>query len=327
MIEKLYDLQMFASPNTVTGDPANPSSMSKEMKTYYSRELLENAKPNLCHTQFAKKVALPKNNGKNIEWRKFGNFEKATTPLTEGVTPDGKSLAVTDITAKVDQYGAYSTISDMVDMTAIDNVVLEYTQRHGENMGMTIDTICRNAAQAGTHVIYAGGKNSRDSLVATDKITSALVAECATFLKKMNAPKINGKYVAIIHPSVAYDLRQDQGWLDAHKYASPDEIFTGEIGELHGVRFIESTEAKIYNATGGAVYGCLFFGKDAFADVQLEGGNGQVIVKPLGSGDDPLNQRSTVGWKVSGYAAKILYDEYLVRLECCSTFSAKDTEN
>lgn len=326
---EFMNLQLFAD---FDHNVQTTADLSKEMKTYYSMELLESAKPYLAHTQFAKKVTLPANAGKTIEWRKWGSFEKATKPLTEGVTPDGKSLDVTTITADVAQYGQYSTVSDVLDMTAIDNVVLEHTQRHGENMGLTVDTLCREVIQGGTHVIYAGGKDDRSKLTANDKLTGELVAKAATHLKKMNAPKINGDYVAIIHPSVAYDLRMDEGWVEAHKYASPEEIFTGEIGKLHGVRFIESTEARVYGAdedtpSGVAVYGCLFFGKDAYADVQLAGGNGKVIVKPLGAGDDPLNQRSTIGWKLTGYATAILYQERMVRVECASSFSATDESN
>ena len=72
------------------------------------------------------------------------------------------------------------------------------------------------------------------------------VPGAATKLKKDKVPRISGKYYAVIHPSVAEDLRSSEGWLEAHKYAQPGEIFNGEIGELHGVRFVEDTFAPVF---------------------------------------------------------------------------------
>lgn len=400
--------QMFADANTQT-----TGGLSAEMKTYYGMELLENAKPQLVHNQFAATKPLPVGGGKTVEWRKFGAFDKALTPLTEGVTPDGSGISVSYITKELAQYGDYTTVSDMLDLTAIDDVVLEITDRHGNNMGLTLDTVTRNEIQQGNQVIYApvlgeGGKQtavtSRVALTPECKMTSELVAKAATQLKKMNAPTFDGKYVCIIHPSVAFDLRQDEAWIAAHQYAAATELFSGEIGELHGVRFVETTEAKIFrgddlaknsrnlavkgavsnNATvnfdggtvesgslvgryviiggkrykavsntdssmtldkaitaadnavicpgeggaeGCAVYGCLFVGKGAYGVVDLSEGT-EVIVKPRGSSGtaDPLDQRSSVGWK-GIHAAAILYDEYMVRVECGSSYSGEDKAN
>ena len=244
------NLQMFAEANTQT-----TGGLSAEMKTYYGMELLENAKPQLVHNQFADTKGLPAGGGKTVEWRKFGAFDKALKPLTEGVTPDGSGISVSYITKELAQYGDYTTVSDMLDLTAIDDVVLEITDRHGSNMGLTLDTVTRNEIQQGKQVIYApklganGAKTEITSRTALDKdcrMTSELVAKAATQLKKMNAPTFDGKYVCIIHPSVAFDLRQDEAWIAAHQYAAATELFSGEIGELHGVRFVETTEAKIY---------------------------------------------------------------------------------
>ena len=329
-INKNFHLQMFAGDsNTQT-----TAGLSAEMKTYYGMELLENAKPQLVHNQFAATKGLPAGGGKTVEWRKFGAFDKALTPLTEGVTPDGSGISVSYITKELEQYGDYTTVSDMLDLTAIDDVVLEITDRHGANMGLTLDTVTRNEIVQGNQVIYAPKADgteltSRSALTAECKLTGELVAKAATALKKMNAPKIDGKYICIIHPSVAFDLRQDEAWLAAHQYAGVTELYSGEIGELHGVRFVETTEAKIWNEgkDGCAVYACLFLGKGAYGVVDLSEGT-EVIVKPRGSSGtaDPLDQRSSVGWK-GIHAAAILYDEYMVRVECGSSYSGTDKAN
>ena len=143
------NLQMFAENTQTT------AGLSAEMKTYYGMELLENAKPQLVHNQFAATKGLPAGGGKTVEWRKFGAFDKALKPLTEGVTPDGSGISVSYITKELAQYGDYTTVSDMLDLTAIDDVVLEITDRHGSNMGLTLDTVTRNEIQQGKQVIYA----------------------------------------------------------------------------------------------------------------------------------------------------------------------------
>lgn len=346
----LYDLQLFAGEaNTQT---TGHGGLSAEMKTYYGMELLENAKPQLVHNQFAATKPLPTGGGKTVEWRKFGSFEKALTPLTEGVTPDGSGISVSYITKELAQYGDYTTVSDLLDLTAIDDVVLEITDRHGSNMGLTLDTVTRNEIQQGSQVIYApklgadGGQTAvlhRYDLTEGCKLTSELVAKAATQLKKMNAPTFEGKYVCILHPSVAFDLRQDPAWVAAHQYAAATELFSGEIGELHGVRFIETTEAKVFNGEGCpvktaadtskgtpaeyySVYATLFLGKDAYGMIDPEGGNMEMIIKDKGQVGGPLNQFSTLGYKFSS-AAKILYQDRMVRVESCGAYSAEDEAN
>ena len=328
------ELQLFAgNPNTQTTDKADAvgkNDLSSTMKTFYKTSLLENARANLYFNQFGQKQPLPENNGKKVEWRKFDTFEKAMTPLTEGVTPDGHNINMTKIEKEIAQYGDYVTVSDRLELEAVDPIIMCVTEETGAEAGEVLDTITRNEVVTGTNVIYAGSKTSRATLGKTDILTPTLVDQAFTFLKKMKAPTINGDYIAIIHPSVAYDLRESTDWLDIHKYSQPGEIFNGEIGKLHGVRFIETTEQKVWEAgaSNGAVYATTFFGKDAWGVIEPSAEALEVIVKQRGSAGtaDPLDQRSTIGFKAS-HAAKILYQERLVRVESGSFYSDVDKEN
>lgn len=346
------NLQLFANPNTqTTTTSASGNDLSPEMKTYYDSELIEMAGPNLVHHQFGMKKPIPKGRGKKIEFRKFSNFKKATTPLTEGVTPDGNKMDVKIIEKEVSQYGDYVTISDVLELTAIDDFILEATDKHGQNAGLTLDTICRNEINAGTNVRYAqddaGAEiTSRSNLTEKALLTPDLVAKAVADLKANNTPKIDGYYVGIIHPYVAYDLMRNKEWIDVAEYAGSTQIFEGEIGKLYGVRFVETTEAKIWksaaddcpkiNASGSAteasnrhaVFSTLFIGKDAYANIDVNGGGLEVIVHQKGSGGtaDPLNQRSTVGWKAT-YATAIRIPEYIVRVESLSAYSKEAEVN
>ena len=150
-MEKIkYNLQLFADLNTNTTLSAG---LSDEMKTYYSDYLIDHAQPELVHDQFAQKHPIPKNGGKNIEFRKFVPFDKATKVLTEGVTPDGGTLSVTKVEATVDQYGFYVTLSDMLQLTAIDNTLVETTKLLGSQAGMTLDTVTREVLAGGRRTI------------------------------------------------------------------------------------------------------------------------------------------------------------------------------
>lgn len=346
MYLRKINLQLFAENNIMTtdaGTEASHAGLSGTMKTYWDTELLDNAQPLLVHHQFGMKVNVPQNHGRTVEWRKWSSFDKSLTPLVDGVTPNAQRFSVSTITEVLYQYGAYSTISDYLDLTSIDDVLLEAANRHGEAAGLTLDTLTRNAIHSGVEqILYAYTDTvvptTRSSLTVECRLTPTIVAKAVAMLKKKNAPKIDGSYVAIIHPSVEFDLQTDENWINVHKYAATKEIFEGEIGELYGVRFVVTSEAKIWRdaATGAgktpentAVYGCLFLGKDAYGVVNLEGGGLEMIMKQKGSAGtaDPLNQRSTVGWKVSGYAAKVLHPEYIVRVEACSDFSTTDEAN
>lgn len=321
------NLQLFAEPNTnVTGD----SGLSVENKTFYDKNLIQEAQAELIHDQFAQKRPIPKNGGKKIEFRKFSSLPKATTPLTEGVTPDGKKLSVTSIEAEVAQYGDYIVQSDMLELTTIDNTIVEAAKILGRQAGLTLDTVTRNVLQSGTNVFYAPkgdgtAVTSRTGLDKTCVLKAKLVKRIVAFLKKNNAPKIDGDYVCLLHPYAAYDLMNDPEWIDAHKYTNVENIYKGEIGKIGGCRFVESSEAKVYS---GGVMGCLFLGANAYGVTDIEGGGLQTIIKQKGSAGtaDPLDQRSSIGWKAVK-TAEILVEPYLVRLECKSELSDELTEN
>lgn len=426
-----YDLQLFAQrPTVVTGtenyvDPYtgtttvfdDQNSMTAEMKTFYDTALLVNARPNLVYAQFGRKQGLPAHRGKTVEFRKPNKLPVAKQ-LTEGVIPDAEKFGVTAITAALTQHGLYASITDQVETHTVDNVLAMIVEELGASAGLTMDTLVRNEVCGGTAVQYCDKVSgtthttvtSRSAIDKTAKLTPEEVNKAVMELKKKLAPTINGKYIAVIHPAVAYDLRQSDQWIEAHKYASPEEIYNGEIGELHGVRFVETTQAKIFGgkwlsasarnltvasyasgaitidealsaddatamagrkimigtalytvasatagtasnakitisetpttnpadgdvvypgeggAAGTAVYATMFFGKDAFAEIDPEGAGLSMIMKDKSQVGGPLEQFSTAGYKVST-ATKRLYEDRMLRVESGATTGDIDQEN
>ena len=360
LLKITMNLQLFAEAGTLvnttgnyvnayTGDATNfdgSNSLSGEMKVFYDTELLENARVELFYAQFAKKQKLPANRGTTVEWRKWNTFAKATQ-LVEGVIPTGQKFGMSSKTGAINQYGTYAAISDKLELRAYDPVILGATEEMGASAAETQETLIRDALLVNTNVLYcdnitlatgavASTPTSTATMEATAEVMCLLtpdsVAKACTIMKKNRVPTINGKYYAVIHPSVAYDLRKSKEWIEAHKYAATSEIFNGEIGELHGCRFIENVFAPILgdtykNKAGGVTYATYFFGKDAFGIIDPDGGALEMIVKDKSQIGGPLNQFSTIGYKFETNGATILYTERLLRVMSCSSFSATDEVN
>lgn len=309
------NLQLFAENTNTTAS----AGLSDEMKVFYSDYLIDNAVPKLVHDQFGQKHPIPKNGGKTIEFRKYSPLPKLLTPLTEGVTPDGQSLTVTTLEATVAQYGGYITLSDVLLLTAIDNNLVQATKLLGNQAGATLDTITREVLNGGTNVVYAGGVSSRTAL--TDNLKVEDIKKAVRALKVQNADKIGDSYVAIIHPDVTYDLTNDPAWQAVKDY-DPKDWYEGEIGKIAGVRFVETTEAKIF---AGGVYSTLILGENAYGVTEVEGGGLKHFVKQLGSAgtSDPLDQRATVGWKAIKVAERLV-EQFMVRIESKSTFASAE---
>ena len=359
-MKNFINLQLFADAGTLinaTGNFVNAydgsttafdstHTMDGELKTFYDTELLENARVELFYAQFAKKQKLPAKHGKTVEWRKWNTFEKATK-LAEGVIPTGQKFGMSSKTGSIDQYGTYAAVTDILELRAYDDVILGATEEMGASAAETQETLIRDALLVNTNVLYCDNITLADGTVASTPTTPGdmeasatvmsaftpdMVAKAVTIMKKNRVPTINGKYYAVIHPSVAYDLRKSNDWIEAHKYAKPDEIYNGEIGEIHGCRFVENVFAPILdddyaNKEGGVTYATYMFGKDAFGIIDPEGGALEMIVKDKSQVGGPLNQFSTIGYKFETNGATILYSERILRIMSCSSYSAVDEAN
>lgn len=423
---KKLNLRLFAADANI--NLTTSAGLSDEMKTYYEKRLLDNAEPLLVHDQFGDRYPLPNGEGKVIEWRRYSQLPKRLDTLTEGSTPVGQKLDVSTVTSQISQYGGWVQLSDLTELTAIDKNVEQATKLIGSQAGRTLDTITREVLCGGPYMNWAGytsgttytASTSRADITSTCVLTPDMINQAQTELKAQNAqPFSDNCFVAIIHPYVAYDLRKSDEWIDAHKYARPEEIYNGEIGKLHGVRFVETTEAKVsgpgriggltyerltvktsatlstnanttvaikealsaeeedlvaagvdifvggipvktVSATSGtagsatitvgtvaatgtaaansilcgakggrdgsAVFHTVFLAQNAYGITELEGGGLQHIIKQLGYGDDPLNQRSSVGWKATK-AVKRLTEQYMYRWESGSAYSGSTLSN
>lgn len=320
-----FDYQLFAINTTET--------MPDEIKTYYDDYLIDCSSPKLVHDQFGQKRPIPAGRGKTIEFRKVSPLPVSTTPLTEGVTPESQQLTISTVEAPVQQYGGYVELSDMVVLTAIDNNLVIAAKQLGAQAGKTLDAITREVLAGGTNVQYAEGQVTQRSQLVGGKaegnhyLTVDAVRRAVRTLKKQDAEPIGDSFIGIIHPDVAYDLMSDSKWVNVKSYSDPEGIYEGEIGKIENVRFVETSEAKVFEGAGSEgrdVYATLILGDNAYGTTEIEGGGLTLIVKQLGSGgaSDPLDQRASVAWKATKAAVR-LQEAYMVRIETTSTFTGE----
>lgn len=298
------------------------TGLAPGMQTYYNRQLLRTFEPKLVHLQFGDEYILPPNSGKVMNLRKLIPVETNTSELTEGNPGEGTMLSETEVTMEIKQYGDYARCSDLLDMVHMDMNIMRRVDMFGDAGARSVDALVREELAKCTNVIYAGGKSSRAALTAEDKLTTKELRKAVKILKKAHVQTFNGWYIAIVGPDTIYDLQDDEMFVAVSKYQDKEAVYTGEVGRLYGVRLVETTEAKIFEgagASGADVASVVVLGKFAYGYTGLKGvGKPRVIVKPVGSAgaDDPLDQISTVGWKLDGFGVKMLQSEYAVRIEC-----------
>lgn len=308
------------------------SQIPAEVCAFYDRTLLERSTPAFVHNRFAQVRDIPANMGTNIiKFRKYGNLTAQTTALSEGVTPTGTQLSVTDVTATVLYYGDYVTLTDQVLLETYDPILTETAEILGDQAGETLDVLARDILAAGTTIQYASTATQNSEVTAAMKFTRAEAKEAVRTLRGNNAKPITSmidpstgyntvpvgrSYIGIASEDTAFDLDDATGWIPVEKYPSQANVMVDEIGSLANVRFIMSTNAYVaagVGATSNDVHYTIIMGQNAFAQTRISGASLRNIVKPLGSAGtaDPLDQRATSGWKAA-YVAKILNQGYLV---------------
>ena len=298
------------------------SGLSSGMVTLYNKNLLKTFEPLLAHLSFGDEHPFPKNNGKTQSFRKLIPLAADTTTLSEGEPGDPETIAEVEVLATLKQYGKYVKTTDLLDLTHFDLTIDRKVMMLGEQGRESIDAVVRDELATCTNVIYANGKTSRATLTAADKLTTRELRKAVRELKKNHAQTFaDGCYVALVTPDVVYDLQDDENFIKVSAYQMKEGILMGEVGKLFGCRIVETTQAKVFEKAGASnadVASVIVLGQYAYGYTSLTGSNPRVIVKPAGSAGtgDPLDQVSTVGWKMDGFAVKLLQPEFAVRIEC-----------
>lgn len=306
------------------------------VNNFLDRNLLSRAYPHFVHTLWAQVRDLPSKSSTTIKFRKYGSLTAATTALTEGVTPAGSQLSITDLTAVPLQYGDYVTTTDYLSMTVVENMHLELSNILGDQMGDTIDQLCRDVIAAGSTIQYASTATTRATVLAGMNLNGDEVREAVETLQGNNAKPVTSMikastgfnttpvasaYVGIISENTLRDLKKDSDWVPIEEYAQSDgRLGPFEKGKLDDVRFcLAGSNAKTASSTI-TVHLTIILGQEAYGITRIAGNTSEVITKPLGSAGsaDPLNQRATMGWKIT-FVAKRLQEAFMLRIEHATT--------
>lgn len=299
------------------------TQVSDAVGVWYNPTLLDVAVPFLLANQFGQMKSIPKGNSKKIRWGRFEELSEATTPLSEGIEPDGQQLTVTRMDAECSQYGDIIILTDVVELTVSDPVANQSTKRLGQQMGRTMDTLTFDVLVA-TGTIYNaqyGGNGSTPTELTQEDIDEVVEtmmnndAKMFTDVVKAStgfgtAP-LDESYYAISNTAVYKDLKAVASWVPINQYPNPANRRVGERGYTDNVRWCLSSKSPV----ASTIYDWFVIGQDAYGVVDIATGNAEMIFTPPGGAGDRLKQRSSLGWK-AWHAAKILNDDFLVRGRC-----------
>lgn len=291
------------------------STLSQLMQTYYDRLFIDTAKHWLVHEEGGQMRDLPAGQGKVVYFQRYTPLNLITAALTEGSNPSAVNLSATNVSTTVSEFGSYTSISKMLKLTAVDSKMKGAVEVMAQNAGESRDQMIRNKAfvSAGTTQL-AGGKAALSSVATTDTFSASEVRKAVRTLKANKAMRYDdGYFVCKTSPYASYDLMGDSTWVNAHTYKDGSELYRGELGKLHGVRFLETTNWK-ETANGGAsnadIIHSFIHGKHAFGVTDLEGDEKKIYVKTPGpnSTDNPIDRFYTVGWAMSMTAVALVSD-------------------
>ena len=292
------------------------------LQTWLYRTTLENFEPNLYFYNMGEKPVFE--DGYNtVSWAKFTQLsvDVATATLTDWVTPSETAFNATAITATPSEYGIYVNLSSMLLDTSALNFVTWAAKEVGSNMARIIDQVVQNEVMGGTNVVYSWNATSRATIDVADTLKGKDLIKAFTTLDAKNAPKIDGYYVAIVHPHVIYDLKQETSvtwFIETNKYVMPEKMIKWEIWALNGVRLVTSSNVKTFTSTV-TVYPTLVIGKWAYWVPTLN--TLQTFITPRAASDsDPLAQRVKV-WAKVWFVAKRLQEDAMLRIESATSFA------
>lgn len=301
--------------NTTTAINGTDTNHGLKPDAFYSKALLTMLRQtNYKHRMFAEVKQLPRHIGDTINFRRYTKLAPVTTPLTEGVTPDGATASGSSITATIKQYGDVMFFTDVVEDEQLDDVKAEYTVELGYQAQESLDTIAREAMYTEASKAYAGGATGTAGMTATEAYKPTLdLFRKAALAMKTNGIKPNrkagNKYAVLIGAEGMFDLLDDEKLEKKYMVTgnTNQPIKDNIVVDIYDLHFVEVLNPKIVEGDVN-VHVAFVIGHEAYAETMLEGRNVQIITKALGSAgtDDALNQRSSIGWKIMGYAVKVL---------------------
>lgn len=300
-------------------------TLSALMQTFYDRLFVDTAKHTLIFEQGAQMRPLPNGEGKIANFLRYTPMAIITAQIAESSNPTAVDLSSTNVSTTVSEFGSYTKISKLLKLTAVDSKMKGAVEIMGQNAGESRDQLIRDKGLVGGGTTQlANSSAALTDVGTTDTLTAAEIRKAVRTLKANKAQRYSdGYFLGKVSPYDSYDLMGDSTWVNAHTYKDGEELYRGELGKLHGVRFIESTNWK-ETANGGTsnadIIHSFVHGKNAFGVTDLEGDEKKVYVKTPGSHstDNPVDRFYTVGWAMSTAAVPLVSD-WIIEIKAGAT--------
>lgn len=236
-----------SSLTTATVNGGTNVQFDEVIKAVYSKEIEYKAMPNMRFLQFATiKTELGVEPGLTISMLTYDNLNRGGS-LTEGTRMTTQALSGSLKSITVGERGNAIAVSQLLMTSAFDDVMSSATTLLSRDYALVLDCELRDVALSGTNVVYARKTDGtavtqRTDLIAGCNLKVSTVKDALEVLATNNTPKIEGNYyICFVHPHQSRGLRDDPAWINASNYGAPEQQFTGEIGRIDDVRFIETT--------------------------------------------------------------------------------------
>jgi N4-gp56 family major capsid protein len=261
---------------------ANSSgSFQADVEAYIADKTLPLARRQLVVYQFGDPLELPKGRGITYTATRYQRVPLPFAPLAEGVAPIGELMTIQQVVATALQWGDKITITDVAELTIKHPLFKKAIELTGLQVAETFERNTFNALAGFTQVNFVNSRGARANLVAGDVLNIHELNRAYAMLFTLGAPRFDGDemtdtklaansggskassnpramphYVAVQHPFVAGDLRENSAINQAWSYSDINRLYNYEVGEWAGIRFVQTTLVPSWTgvaAIGGAV--------------------------------------------------------------------------
>lgn len=294
------------------------SDWSAQLLINYVTKEIQTLEPELQFARFGVQKDIPK----GFEALTFPQTNQiatsSVTSITEGQNPTAVTWGSTAYRSGPTQKGLVVQVSDLLVRNSAVEVIQACVRQTKNALARSIDSFLQTVVNAGTNVLYAGGKASRVTLTAGDLIDTVLHVRAIKLLRTASnaglKPFDGQYYVAMIHPNAETDLMLNTStgaWVDIGRYTSVDELKAGKMGHFRGARLMSSANVDTFASTV-TVYPTTYVGHESYGWGYFQQPEPVITMTP--DSNNPLNVFSSIGAKASLGATRF-EESRIVRVE------------
>lgn len=262
-------------PISADANQINNTAITKDQEKFLVNKLLARSALKLVMAGVCDNIQMREGAGLTAYMVRYKRMNVPVATLTEGSTPSASTFQLEEVTVTLDQWGDYLEISDVAQLTAKHPLMQQAVELLADNAARVMDREITIVMLAGTNIQYGDGSvASRASITSSMKISDTVIGKVRVTMVDNGAPprgdsardakqvaasgnfQKGGKYVAICGPQVIQDVMQPSTsfgtFVAAATYANAKQLYSAEIGEWLGVRFVETNFIPKFVTLGNA---------------------------------------------------------------------------